>query len=119
MKGNILKVISLFLLIGSFTAFWLQQSNFSTEISNLEKQLFATETAAQEKQILEELWEISSDNDISLSLKVIDANNQIVDNLEPAEKPLTATVTLSSEDFVHRIEFTPLDIENVYLLKRE
>jgi len=98
-------------------------------IKSLEKELLDAATKEKERDILFKIWEISYLNpEMGLGLSVIDdQNNQVAANLAKAMGKVTVTITLHSDTgmpsgtdgWFYKIEFIPIDIDNVYILLRE
>ncbi len=91
------------------------------------QELKEVQTVDEEKQVLTSLWELSPgeirDADeplVSLSLSVRDAmGNTGVSLLEDGVEPLEVRLTVRGEDWSELVIFTPLDVENVYILMNE
>ncbi|MCH8049716.1 hypothetical protein IH979_03355 [Patescibacteria group bacterium] len=90
------------------------------EILQLEEELEGVQNIQEEKRILEELWLIiynSEEVGMGISAKDSRGNNAFY-NLNAVE-PITVIITLRTTSWIKRIEFVPLDIENVYLFLLE
>lgn len=96
-------------------------SDVKTEISQLEQELIVVQSAEEEKEILDRLWEISYlSEDIDMGVRAIDSEgNSVINNLSEAKEPISVIISFYTSFWQEEIEFEPLDIENVYLLLRE
>ncbi len=121
-------IILTFILAFSLVACSSQAGmNTQGKAQTLMRELKEVQTADEEKQTLIELWELSSggirnpdEPVVDLSLSVRDAmGNTGVNLLENGIEPLEVILTLRGEDWSELVIFTPLDVENVYVLMNE
>ncbi len=112
------KLISIALIILLLTAC---SHTIKEKIASLTDELQTVQTADQEQEILEEIWEISSDNpEMKLMASATDAEgNEVINTLSKAIKPISVKITLSDSSWSKTATFTPINIGNVYLLLRE
>jgi hypothetical protein len=91
------------------------------KILKLEQELKKAHSKQEEKRILSELWSIAYNSpEINMSVNVTDAKGRNVTNdLQLAVEPVNVTLTMSMADWIKRIEFVPLDINNLYILFKE
>jgi len=96
-------------------------------VARLEEQLKTVETPEEEQDILDNLWSISYNSEgtdpsekVGMRVSATDAEgNEVINDLSEAVEPVYVTITLHASTWSKKIEFVPLDIENVYLLLRE
>jgi len=91
------------------------------KITRLEKQLKVVKTKQDEKRILNELWSIAyNSEEIKMNVKATDfKGNNVINNLSKATMPVKVKISLYTSVWSEKMEFIPLDIENVYILLRE
>lgn len=69
--------------------------------------------------MLTEIWSVAyhSSGEVRMDVTVIDAKGIMVSNdISKGTLPLNVTLELSESNWSKKMEFTPIDIENVYLL---
>ncbi|EKD63110.1 MAG: hypothetical protein ACD_51C00337G0004 [uncultured bacterium] len=90
-------------------------------IKELEEKLETVTTSEDERIILQDLLNIAIENpEINMILDAKDKNNnEVINNLSEATEPINVTIRFYSKYWSKKINFTPLEKENVYILMQE
>jgi hypothetical protein len=98
-------------------------------IKSLENELLHAHTKQAEQDILFKIWEMAyKKHEVYMLISAVDEeNNQVIQNLAQAKGKVKVAITLGSTEgkagetdgWLYTIEFTPIDIGNVYILLME